>query len=107
MAGHDYSDFFHKYLLDKDLPVLEYSYSRNDSAVQLQYRWAETGDSFTMPFAVITDTGEILRLDGYTEFGHTTLNGSSTFRFVTHTTPLPDSLPLHTFTYHWTRKVHH
>jgi aminopeptidase N len=101
-TGQDYSAFFNKYLRDKNLPILAYTYKKEGSSIEFTYRWAEVEKSFHMPFC-ITDGNKNYRLEGTTDVQKITLKNAKTVRFYS---PIvqPEKSDKNSLTYFWTRR---
>jgi aminopeptidase N len=97
----DYEPFFKKYLYDKRLPVLKYSYRHQGKDIILKYYWDEVDKGFTMPVGLntITDT---YRLEATTEPQEIVLKNAKTIRFYTQWIE-PDNAKGNSYTYYWTR----
>jgi aminopeptidase N len=80
-TGTDYTAFFNKYLFDTRLPMLTYSYARDNGNLILKYRWTDVGDGFNMPFAIATDKKVSIRLAGTTSWQEITIPETTWFNF--------------------------
>jgi aminopeptidase N len=103
-TGKDYTSFFKKYLYDKNLPVLKYSYKRQGNDIVLKYQWDEVDKDFTMPFGIALNKGKSMRLVATTEPQETVLKDTKTFYFYTFWID-PDNVERNSFTYYWTKGV--
>ncbi len=98
-SGKDFSAFFRKYLYDIRLPVLTYTYQREDGDILLKYRWTGVEDGFIMPFAIATDRKKSFRLVAGTTWQETRLSGTSWFNFYNLYTGY-QGCPVNAFTYY-------
>lgn len=105
-TGKDYTAFFKKYLYDKDLPVLKYSYKREGNNIVLRYQWNEVEKGFTMPFALALNKGASMRIEATTEPQEIVLKDTRTFYFLNHWVD-PVNVQKNSFTYYWTKGVDH
>lgn len=80
-TGNNYTPFFRKFLLDTEIPVLEYDFRKEGSDIVLKYRWAGTEEGFFMPFGIQTDSGEGIRLEANTSWNETVLKNTEWFNF--------------------------
>jgi hypothetical protein len=101
-TGTDYSAFFNKYLRDKNLPVLAYTYTKRGNKIEFTYRWSDVEKSFHMPFC-ITDGNKNYRLEGTTDSQKIILKDAKTVRFYSHQVQ-PDLADKNSLTYYWTRR---
>ena len=102
-TGKDFSAFFSKYLYDTGLPVLEYSYTRENGGIRLKYKWDEVEDGFEMPLAIKTfDTEHAIRLMATTKEQEIFLENAKSFNFYNEFVPL-DNCPRNSLTYFRTR----
>lgn len=98
----DYSAFFKKYLYDRKLPVLNYSYERQDGNILLKYCWTGVEDGFFMPFSVEYGEGQVLRVGATTQQKEVILEDAETFAFFNRYKN-PDNCPYNGYTYFWTK----
>ena len=101
-TGKDYSAFFKKFLYDKNLPVLKYSYQKEGSDIMLKYQWDEVDKGFVMPFGIWAGTKKSLRLVATTEPQEIRLKNANSFHFYTIWIE-PDKAPQNSYTYYWTK----
>ena len=101
-TGKDYTAFFKKFLYDKNLPVLKFSYRKQDNDLVLKYQWDEVDKGFIMPFAIHAGSANNLRIIATTEPQEITLKNASTFHFYTVFIE-PDNAPRNGYTYYWTK----
>ena len=101
-TGKDYSAFFKKFLYDKNLPVLKYSYQKEGSDIILKYQWDEVDKGFVMPFGIWAGTKKSLRLVATTEPQEIRLKNANSFHFYTVWIE-PDKAPRNSYTYYWTK----
>jgi len=101
-TGKDYAAFFKKYLYDKNLPVLKYTYRKEGTDIILKYQWDQVDKGFEMPFSIYAGAGKNLRLYGTTESQEVILKNVGSFHFYTFWID-PDKAPKDGFTYYWTR----
>jgi len=64
----DYTDFFTKFLYDKDPPVLQYFYKLKNDSLVFSYRWNHVGKNFTMPFGIFMNDNKSIRLEGTSDW---------------------------------------
>lgn len=100
-TGNDYTSFFKKFLFDKNLPVLVYSYQRDGKNMILKYKWDEVDSAFTMPIGINTIT-ESFRLNATTQTQEIILKDAATIRFYTNWLD-PENVKPNSYTYYWTR----
>ncbi|HEY4786076.1 MAG TPA: M1 family metallopeptidase, partial [Bacteroidales bacterium] len=101
-TGNNYSAFFKKFLYDKNLPVLKYSYRKVGNDIVLKYQWDEVDKGFVMPFSIWAGANQNLRLVGTTDPQEITLKNTSSFHFYTVWID-PEKAPRNGFTYYWTK----
>jgi aminopeptidase N len=101
-TGKNYTPFFKKFLYDKDLPVLKYTYRREGKNIILKYQWGEVDKDFTMPFGISASGDQNFKLIATTEPQEITIKNASTFRFYTYWLD-PSNAPRNAYTYYWTR----
>lgn len=77
----DLRPFFHIFLYDTRLPLLDYSFKKQGSDLLLRYRWTGVIDGFTMPFSIATSSGESIRISATVQWQETLLPGTDWFRF--------------------------
>jgi aminopeptidase N len=80
-TGENYAPFFYKYLFETRLPVLSYSFTREDNNILLTCQWTEVEDGFSMPFCIRTNDGRAVRLDGTTTEKTITIENAAWFNF--------------------------
>ncbi|MBN1158806.1 MAG: M1 family metallopeptidase [Bacteroidales bacterium] len=98
----DYRPFFDKFLYETRLPVLSYSYDKQDEDLMIRYRWTEVGDGFRMPLAIETDLEETYRLEASAEWKVLRVPGATWFNFF-NTRKGYEGCPVNSFTYYWTK----
>lgn len=102
---HEYSPLFNKFLYETDLPVLEYSYHRQDSNIVFKYKWLEVEPDFEMPFSIKSiDSDKGIRLMASTVEQETILHDVESFIFY-QPTQSASGCPPNGLTYFWTRKA--
>lgn len=101
MTGKDYGPFFDKFLKETGLPVLEYSFQRNDKNIVLTFKWTEVKEGFEMPFCIHSGNNSF-RLEGTTKEQKVVLNNADTFYFYNMWTGV-DGVEKNAYTYYWTR----
>ena len=101
-TGKNYEPFFKKFLYDKNLPVLKYTYTRDGNNILLKYQWDEVDKGFVMPFCISTTGDKNYKIIASTNPQEIVLKDASTFRFYTY---LLDSekAERNGDTYYWTR----
>jgi aminopeptidase N len=100
-SGQDFTAFFNKYLRDKNLPVLEFSYKKEGTDILFSYKWTEVGEGFQMPFC-ISDGVKNFRLEGNTTEKQILLKDAKTVRFFTQFIN-PEKADKNSLTYFWTK----
>jgi len=80
-TGNDYRPFFNKFLYDKTLPVLLYSYDNVGDKLIIKYKWTGVEDGFTMPFGIETDNNTAYRLEATTTEREIVLENTTWFNF--------------------------
>jgi aminopeptidase N len=99
----DYTAFFKKFLYDKNLPVLLYTYRREGKDIVVTYQWDGVDKGFVMPFGITADNdNQQMRLVGTTEPQEITIKNTNSFRFYTSWLE-PGTVPRDAYTYYWTR----
>jgi len=63
----DHTDFFNKFMYDKEPPVLQYSFNIENNKLKFTYQWINVGKNFSMPFGIILNKRTSVRLEGTTE----------------------------------------
>lgn len=101
-TGKDYDAFFKKFLYDKNLPVLKYTYKKDGKDIIFRYQWDEVDKGFVMPFSIYAGAGNNLRLVGTTESQEIRLKNAGSFHFYTLWLDT-EKVPRDGFTYYWTR----
>ena len=102
-TGHDYSDFFHKFLYDTDPPILEYSYRYEGDTLIFSYRFTGVGEHFSMPFSITINDEKNFRLTGTTEEQTFVMPGTKKFFLPNEKNFDKNNLTANSFTYYWTR----
>lgn len=103
-TGKDYSAFFKKFLYDKNLPILKYSYHKQGNDLIMKYQWDEVDKGFAMPFSVRAGAGNNIRIEATTEPQEITFKNTSSFYFYNIFIET-DSAPRNGYTYYWTKCV--
>ena len=104
-TGQDFTAFFSKFLYDTEPPVLQYSFTNKDNLLLFTYKWINVDSSFTMPFSIMINKYQNIRLVGTTENKTARVSHAESFylpnekRFY-HKKLLPNS-----FTYYWTHWI--
>ncbi|MBN2481088.1 MAG: M1 family metallopeptidase [Bacteroidales bacterium] len=98
----DYRPFFNKFLYETRLPVLSYTYNRENENLFIRYRWTEVGDGFRMPLGIETDLKETIRLEATTEWNELSIPGASWFNFFNIWKGY-EGCPANSFTYYRTK----
>jgi len=101
-TGKNYTPFFAKFLYDKNLPVLEYSYLKKGNDIIMKYRWTEVDNGFTLPVCIATNSDKNYMLNATTEIQETILKNVSSFHFYTPWLE-PDKVDRNGYTYFWTK----
>jgi aminopeptidase N len=101
-TGKNYTPFFKKFLYDKNLPVLKYSYRMVGKDIVLKYQWEGVDKGFVMPFGIWAGPGKNLRIVATTDPQEITLKNTKSFYFYTFFID-PDNAPKNGYTYYWTR----
>jgi aminopeptidase N len=98
----NYTPLIDKFLYDKRIPVLSYTYTRVGKDLYLRYKWTEVEDGFTMPFSIETiNDMEPVRLVATTEEQQVVLKNTVSFNFFHLIKPIQDC-PHNGLTYFWT-----
>lgn len=97
----DYSAFFDKFLKEAGLPVLEYSWTKNEKNIVFSFKWTDVKEGFEMPFC-IRSGNKSFRLTGTTIEQKVVLNNAETFRFYNMWSGTEEA-EKNAFTYFWTR----
>jgi aminopeptidase N len=102
-TGKNFTPFFNKFLKDKDLPVLKYTFQRKGPDLVLKYQWVDVEKGFTMPVCITTGKDDgIFRLIGTAEEQEIILPNATTVRFFTNWNE-NDKVLKNSLTYYWTR----
>lgn len=101
-TGRDYTDFFKKYLYDKTPPVLEYDFALKDGELQFAYHWVNVGKNFRMPFGLVINNEEGIRLEGTTDVQVFELEDVKRFYIVTEKRYEKGLPAANSLTYFWT-----
>jgi len=101
-TGKDYNPFFKKFLYDKDLPELKYTYNREGNDIVLKYQWDKVGKGFTMPLCISTNGDKNYKLMATTDPQEIVLKNATTFHFFTFFID-PEKAERNGYTYYWTR----
>ncbi len=80
-TGNDYRPFFNKFLYDKTLPVLLYSYENIGDKLIIKYKWTGVEDGFTMPFGIETSDKKAYRIEATTTEKEIILENTAWFNF--------------------------
>jgi aminopeptidase N len=105
-TGKDYSDFFRKFLYDADLPVLHYKMSMNNDTLKFTYNWAHVGKNFTMPFGIMVNDYNSIRLEGTTDPQTFILPKVKSFFIPNEIRFEKNEFARNSFTYFWTEWEH-
>ena len=97
-TAKDYTAFFKKFLYDKNLPVLKYSYRHEGKNIILKYQWEGVDAGFAMPLGLAAGADQNIRLSATSEPQEITLKNVSTFRFYTSWLE-PGNVPRNAYTY--------
>jgi aminopeptidase N len=102
-TGRDFTPFFNKFLKDKELPVLKYTYQHQGDDLVFTYQWENVEKGFAMPVCITTgkDNG-IFRLEATTEEQKIILQHATAVRFFTNWNDTEKVLK-NSLTYYWTR----
>lgn len=63
-TGIDFNPFFNIFLFKTNLPELKYTYKIINDTLFFTYQWDNVSNGFEMPFTIITDSGNIIRIKG-------------------------------------------
>lgn len=95
----DLTDFFNVFLYQDSPPVLEYSFMLMGGQFMLNYRWTGVGEDFTMPFAIVINDKECIRLTGTTTWQKFNHNAAGAFYIPTPFHIDPEIMHPNSFTY--------
>lgn len=101
----DLEDFWEVYLYSAEPPVLEYSFVITGGKLAFDYRWKNVGPGFTMPFCIVINGRECVRLAGTASVQHFTFDGATTFEIPTPVNFNADILKPNSFTYFQTNYI--
>ncbi len=96
------TDFFNKFLYDKEPPILEYEFSNKYGSFEFTYSWINVGRNFSMPFSLMINGNECLRVVGTSEKQTLKLMDISTFVLPNEFMYDESCLVKNSFTYFWT-----
>lgn len=99
----DYTPFFDKFLKETGLPVLEYSWVKNEKNIEFTFKWTEVKDGFEMPFCIRSGS-KSFRLVGTTSEQKVVLTNADSFRFFNMWSG-PEEVEKNAFTYFWTKMM--
>jgi len=102
---HDLTDFFDVFLHQAEPPVLEYSFTLAGNTLFFDYKWKNTGPDFTMPFCILINGKECIRLTGTTRLQHYSAPGVETFHIPTPVNFDAGFLQHNSFTYFQTHYI--
>ncbi len=105
-TGHDYSDFFNKFLYDTIPPILEYQYTLIDDTLLFTYKWVGVGKNFTMPFSITVNHNANFRLVGSTEDQAIKVRDVKSFYLPNENHYNLKLVSKNSFTYYWTSWKH-
>jgi aminopeptidase N len=100
-------DFFDAFLYRDTPPILEYSFAMVGGSLLLTYRWTGVGKDFTMPFCIVINDKECIRLIGTTSAQRFSYNGAGSFYIPNPFNYNPDILDHNSFTYFQTHFISH
>jgi aminopeptidase N len=101
-TGKEFNPFFDKFLNETTLPVLEYSYLRNDKNIVLKFKWVGVKTGFEMPFCIRAGN-KSYRIDADTQEKEIELKNTDSFRFYNMWSGT-EEVEKNAFTYYWTQK---
>jgi Aminopeptidase N len=101
-TGKNYTPFFRKFLYDKNLPVLKYTYRTVGKDILLKYQWDGVDKGFEMPFGIRISSGKTQRILATSEPQEITLKNCKSFYFY-NVFMEPENAPKNGYTYYWTR----
>ncbi len=100
-TGKNYSPFFKKFLKDRDIPVLSYTYKIEGDDIVLKYKWDEVDKGFFMPICIKAGSKNF-RLTVTTDMQEIRLKNADSFYFYNFITG-SEGVEKNSFTYYWTR----
>jgi len=101
-SGHDYTDFFNKFLYDTIPPVLEYNFGKVNDTLIFNYKWTGVGKNFTMPFSITINESKNYRIEATTEYQTFKIGGVSSFYLPNEKRLEKEQITKNAFTYYWT-----
>jgi aminopeptidase N len=101
----DLEDFWKVFLYRSEPPVLEYSFVLMAGKLVFDYRWKNVGPGFRMPFCIVVNGKECIRLEGTASVQHYTHKGAETFEIPTPVKFDAEILKTNSFTYFQTNYV--
>lgn len=99
-TGKNYNAFFNKFLYDKSLPILKYSYKHEGKNLYIKFWWEGVDKNFEMPVCIMAGE-KSFRLTPTTQPKTMVLKNASTFRFFNNWIG-PEDAQHNSFTYYWT-----
>jgi aminopeptidase N len=101
-TASDFTAFFKIYLYDTKLPVLKYTYKKDQGDLILKYRWTGVEEGFVMPFGIETNNKESLRIVADASWQEVRLTQTAWFNFYNLWKGYEGSVD-NSFTYFYTR----
>ena len=99
-SGKNFTPFFHKFLKDKNLPILKYKYKIQGDDIVLDYKWDEVEKGFFMPICIKAGTKN-LRLVPTTEPQSIRIKDVDSFHFYNFILG-SEGVEKNSYTYYWT-----
>jgi len=100
-------DFFEVFLHRAIPPTLEYSFVMAGGNLMFSYRWTGVGAAFTMPFCIVINDRECIRLNGTALIQHYTFHGAASFYIPTSFNYDEKVMEPNAFTYFQTHYISH
>ncbi len=104
-TGQDFTDFFNKFLYETDPPVLEYSFTNEDKLLHFNYKWINVDSNFTMPFSIMINKYQNIRLVGTSKNKMVRVTNTDSFYLPNEKRFNHKKLRPNSFTYYWTHWV--
>jgi aminopeptidase N len=102
----DSTGFFKVFLYQDQPPALEYSFILLGGDLLFNYRWIHVPESFTMPFCIMINDDQCIRLTGTTTVQRFKHNGAGSFYITTPARFDPEKTEPNSFTYFQTHYVY-
>jgi aminopeptidase N len=105
MTGSNFDAFFKKFLYEKELPELTYSFIKKEGKLIFRYKWNGVEEGFKMPFCLFTDLKkEGIRVLGSTSWETMEFPAANCVGLTSEYSPMK-FVPQHSFTYYQSKQI--